>query len=116
MLEDGGDGRACILVDVGDEACKETSQRVCLRPLTTKETSLLPTVGLRPVVASRPTWFALVRQDDFNELSTSTDAPSTRSTLSRLKHAQSAQGKGAFELIPDSGNGRPLLPSNIHTG
>ena len=69
MLEDGGDGRACILVDVGDEACKETSQRVCLRPLTTKETSLLPTVGLRPVVAYRPTWFALVRQDDFNELS-----------------------------------------------
>ena len=59
---------ACLSTGATKRA-QETGQRVRQRPLTTKETPLLPMVGLRPVVASRPTWFALVRQDDFNELS-----------------------------------------------
>ena len=58
MLEDGGDGRACILVDVGDEACKETDQRVRLRPKTTEETPLLPKVLSSPVAVSGPASFA----------------------------------------------------------
>jgi len=33
--------------------------RLCAK--TTKETSLLPRVRLRPIVVSRPTWFAEVR-------------------------------------------------------
>ena len=99
---------ACLSTGATKRA-QETGQRVRQRPLTTKETPLLPMVGLRPVVASRPTWFALVRQDDFNELS------SQHGRAVNKEHAESPEAcpvdfrRGAFELIPDSGNRSPLL-------
>jgi len=59
-----------MLVYEATKRAKETSQRVRLCAKTTKETSLPPIVGLRPIVVSRPTRFAEVRQDDCNEAST----------------------------------------------
>ena len=99
----------------GDEACQQTGQRVRLRPLTTKETPLPPMVGLRPIVVSRPTSFAecarLVNQPNRQH-----GLAGSKEHASRLKHAQPAHGKGAFELIPDSGNRSPLLSVQLPYG
>ena len=93
----------------GRQAGPETSQRLCLRSKSTKETLLLPMVGLRPIVVSRPTLFALVRQDDFNEPSSQHECALNKEHAESPEHAQPAHGKGAFELIPDSGNRSPLV-------
>ena len=47
-----------MLAYMGDMRAKETGQRVRLCATTTKETSLVPMVGLRRIVVSRPAWFA----------------------------------------------------------
>ena len=66
---------------------KETGQRVRLCPKTTKETPLLPMVGLRRIVVSRPTWFTEVR--------TTTRQPieQTARTATSNEHAESPKAR-----------------------
>ena len=105
-----------MFVDVGDGRARRPASESALRPLTTEETPPLPMAGLRPVVVSRPTLFALVRQDDFNEPSSQHECALNKEHAESPEHAQPAHGKGAFELIPDSGNRSPLLSVELPDG
>ena len=82
-------GAGCILVYGGDEACPETSPRVCLCAKTTKETPPLPMMGLRPVVVSGPAR-SPVRTTTAMNPAASTDSQSTREHARRPRHAQPA--------------------------
>ena len=87
-----------------------------LRPKMTKETPPLRMVGLRPIALSGPTWFAEVGPTTSMNWAVSTDSPSTREHARRPSHAQPAHGKGAFELIEDSGNRSELLSVELPYG
>ena len=73
--------------------------RLCAK--TTKETPLLPMVRLRPGVLSRPTWFAEVRRDDLNAPNCQYGLAVNKKHAQSPEHAQSAQGKSAFQEADD---------------
>ena len=81
MLVDGATG-VLVSSQTGRRSVpRGPASESALRPQTTKETSLLPTVGLCPIVVSRPTWFA--------ECAKTTSMNPTASTNGHIKRARS---------------------------